>query len=184
LKPNFFVPTPGMFAFRAAAKAAIAAQRIRAQDLKTLAGFAQWRADWIQPDERHGHRPAKLGSQAEPRLGRPKTKAPAAKLPAATDQPARPGNGNEAGAQPLPDAGHPVTDPSEYKLGRTPTNKDVVDFALEVLRENRKAKVKDILKAWKAQHPDHPIFSSDHPDRALRAALSRRRKEPVAAPAT
>src|SRR5262249_123090 len=71
-------------------------------------------------------------------------------------QPSPPGNGQR---RPL--------------IGRPATNQDVVDFVLDQKQREPVLRNKQILKRFRDQHPDHPIFKTKNPQAALRAALLR-----------
>jgi hypothetical protein len=68
--------------------------------------------------------------------------------------------------------------PTQSRRGRRPANDLLLDFDENARRERPSMTDKEVLDAFKKQHPRHPIFESDDPRGALRAARSRRKKKP------
>jgi hypothetical protein len=68
--------------------------------------------------------------------------------------------------------------PVAVRKGRRPTNTLLLDFDEKQRRKNPKLTDKEVLAAFRMKHAKHPIFESDDPQAALRAARSRRKKKP------
>lgn len=67
---------------------------------------------------------------------------------------------------------------TSLRRGRRATNDILLDF--DELERKKKPELadKEILAAFKKKYPDHPIFETEDPRAALRAARSRRKKKP------
>ncbi|HTU93769.1 MAG TPA: hypothetical protein VMF69_27060 [Gemmataceae bacterium] len=67
---------------------------------------------------------------------------------------------------------------TSLRRGRRAKNDVLLDF--DELERKKKPELtdKEILAAFRKKHPDHPIFDSEDPRAALRAARSRRKKKP------
>ena len=63
------------------------------------------------------------------------------------------------------------------KTGRRPSNSELLDFDELQRTKNPTLTDKEILSQFRKKYPHHPIFESDDPKGALRAARSRRRKQ-------
>jgi hypothetical protein len=194
LAPHFYVPRPNVLAFR---EAALETRRKLAEDgqrnpyVNRLPGYLQWLWSWTVPPSRKGvgrilpsageiaasesgrHNcqngnvtfknviVENLTAKTFNNTGGQKENSPAARFDSA--DPDRVANhiGNVSPADP----------------GRQPTNDDVVTFFLDLRKKNPKLRAKEILKQFKAQVPDHPIFKAKNPAEALRVAISRRTKK-------
>lgn len=82
----------------------------------------------------------------------------------------------------MPEAPTSITEKSAKSstkgaVGRPAENADLVAFALNLLNSDPKLRNKDVLKRWREQDPNHPIFENTNPQAALRAALSRERSK-------
>jgi hypothetical protein len=182
---NFFIPSDGIFKFREEAKRVAVDQR--SAELWRIPGFDKWFEDWTNPysdSDEHNGQPSTgdgqsfNGEQIETLIAAMPPienltiasanhvileKVNSAILPPANPTRAQRGKQAVAGLE----RGTP---------GRPSTNDEVVNYFLDQKRRDRSLRIKQILKQFKQEHPEHPIFSNQNPEGALRNALYERRK--------
>jgi len=165
IAPGFFVPTDGMLAFRdEAIRAGVANPKVN-DSLKALPALEQWFLHLAVPKPHRDRRNlvAMSSTSASPlnaRNGSPE---------------AEPANGSYT-----PDGDKQKKKPNERQLdkgnpGRPDQNTILVEFAASIDQSEGKVQAPEILRRFKKEHPQHPIFKNDNPVRAFRMALYRAR---------